>query len=224
MAERRQQNAWDDVAYTSPRCEVDELLEEAEGHIDRLRNEKQALKADLESLKANALFLQQEITRSKARLRRLNSAPDTLGTSTTQGADALWPWEPPKPVPVPIQGVYRLLKKGRTVYIGQSVNIMSRVAHACREQGFRSVFLCPRRRRKGGAERSGERPDHHRAAAWEPYRRRHAFLPDGPQVDPRRGAGRPGQVPEPRRCQCGLTPRPSHRRYREKGTRCDNRP
>lgn len=136
MAEQRQGNPSGNVVPMSPRSDVDALLQAVEEHIDRLKREKTELQGTVASLTETARDLQSEINRMKGRLRRLICAPDTLDASTKQGTEAIWPWEAPMPVPKHMQGVYRLMRQGKTIYIGQSVNIMSRVFSHMAEKDF----------------------------------------------------------------------------------------
>lgn len=80
--------------------------------------------------------LRTEIEAAEDRLRVLDSAGKSLNESSMQATKALWPWQPPAATPKRMRGVYRLLRGDKTVYIGQSVNILSRVLDHSTERDF----------------------------------------------------------------------------------------
>ena len=97
------------------------LKEQTEREIDRLKRERSELVRAVEGLKKTASDLKTEIKRMREEIRFIPSARDSIDASVKQGTDALWPWEPAMPVPERVQGVYKLMRDGKTMYIGQSV-------------------------------------------------------------------------------------------------------
>ena len=105
------------------RSEVDALATElAKQDIDRLKRERNQLRI--------------EINRARADLRLIRPIRDRVHASLKQRSTAYWPWESPMQSPKRVQGVYRLIQEGQTVYIGQSGNIMSRVATHAAQKDF----------------------------------------------------------------------------------------
>ena len=95
------------------------------GEVERLKRERDQLQEDFRHLEQLALVFQEKARKLRAELADPSMKPD-----------AHWPWEPPMPAPKRMQGVYRLIREGRTVYIGQSTNIMHRVAEHASDKDF----------------------------------------------------------------------------------------
>ena len=102
--------------------------------IERLKREKNTLLRTIQDLEKTAHDLQERIKSAEAQKRHLSLVANVVDASMRP--DAYWPWEPPMPAPKRLRGVYRLMKDGKTVYIGQSVNIISRITEHAAEKDF----------------------------------------------------------------------------------------
>lgn len=119
---------------------VDAALEEqAERDVGRLGRERDKLLRVVEDLERTARDLKTEIKRMREEIRFIPSARDSIVASVEQGRDALWPWEPPTSVPERVHGVYRLIREGKTMYIGQSVDIMNRISSHATQKEFDQI-------------------------------------------------------------------------------------
>lgn len=102
--------------------------------VERLKRRKTALQGTIEDLEKSARHLEKRIKSAKAQARQLGLATDDV--DALRRPNALWSWVPPMPTPKRLRGVYRLMKAGRAVYIGQSVDILSRVTTHAAEKDF----------------------------------------------------------------------------------------
>lgn len=102
--------------------------------VERLKRRKTALQGTIEDLEKSARHLEKRIKSAKAQARQLGLT--TEGVDALRRPNALWSWVPPMLAPKRLRGVYRLMKAGRTVYIGQSVDILSRVTTHAAEKDF----------------------------------------------------------------------------------------
>lgn len=104
-----------------------------------LRREVCDLSEQIECDRGTLRTLKTQIKEAESRLRdvdRTRQSRETRDASIARGAPAFWPWGPPMTPPKRLQGVYRLLKDGNTIYIGQSVNIMARIADHMEDKDF----------------------------------------------------------------------------------------
>ena len=102
--------------------------------MERLKRENAGLLRTIEDLEKTARDLQARIKSAEVQERHFDLVADVADAS--MGPDAYGPWGPPMPAPKRLRGVYRLMKEGRTVYIGQSVDIMSRVLEHTTKKNF----------------------------------------------------------------------------------------
>lgn len=105
---------------------------------NNLRREIGALADELERHKETLRTLRIQVRAAENYLHDhdVERYREALDISMKQGTRACWPWQPPMSAPERAQGVYRLIKKGRTVYIGQSVHVMGRVADHAKSKDF----------------------------------------------------------------------------------------
>lgn len=105
----------------------------------KLRHEVRDLSEQIEFERGTLRTLQTQIKEAESRLRdidRTRKSREFRDASIERGAPAFWPWGPPMTPPKRLQGVYRLLRDGNTIYIGQSVNIMARIADHMEDKDF----------------------------------------------------------------------------------------
>lgn len=119
--------------------EINEELRLAPDQVDkrtleRLLRENAALLRTIEDLKKSARERQRRREDVEAQERHFSSADDVEDALVKP--DAYWQWEPAMPATKRLRGVYRLMKRGRIVYIGQSVNIIGRITEHAAEKDF----------------------------------------------------------------------------------------
>ena len=102
--------------------------------VEYLERRKAALQADVLELKKATADLRERIKSAKGQARHFSLASDA--EDALARPDAYWAWAHPQPAPKRLRGVYRLMKNGKTVYIGQSVDIISRVLQHAAEKDF----------------------------------------------------------------------------------------
>lgn len=102
----------------------------------KLRGELGDLRNDIERQRETLRTLRTQVSAAEDYLRTHDLARENLDASLQTGTEALWSWEPPMTPPERLQGVYRLMREGRTIYIGQSVDIIARVTTHAAEKDF----------------------------------------------------------------------------------------
>ena len=141
----------DGVAYIWPIEEVTALLPElARQEIDQLKNQRVELQKTVKSLQTTAEHLQNtvdelkfKVERLKREMRSIRPIRNRIDASIASRRDALWPWNPPIPAPKRIHGVYRIMREGETVYIGQSAHVVGRVAEHAKSKDFDQFSYAP---------------------------------------------------------------------------------
>ena len=106
---------------------------------NELRREARALRGEVRHYEETLRTLRIQIQAAEDYLRDhdVDRYREALDVSIKRGTSAYWPWQPPASVPGRLQGVYRLMREGETVYIGQSVDIMGRIAsHMAKKRDF----------------------------------------------------------------------------------------